>query len=391
MTIILIIIGILMFMSLILVHEFWHFQASRKLWVKVNEFWIGLPPKICKLWKDKKGTEYTLNLIPLWGFCAIKGDDLTNPKDFLAPDSLNSAKLWKKIIIILGWVFMNFLTARVLFTFLFWHGTQPLGITRNESSTSYLVPSLTFLESKGLVNGSIKSGVLIQEVMPNSLASSLQLQPQTVILSINNQTVSPQDFVSLLSSLSNQPVSLWLENWEIIDFTCPSECKLWIVISPNSDIEIKDIKFWLWWAMLASLYEIKSERVLTFDAFGMLWRSLFSFEKAKMKEAVGALAWPVGVIKMWEIFYQEWGWVAYLAFAGMISLALAIFNVLPIPALDGWRLLWMLIQSAFRLKPEKYAKGEWYVNTLFFYLFLLVWVIIIFKDLVVYWGLPTPF
>jgi regulator of sigma E protease len=88
---------------------------------------------------------------------------------------------------------------------------------------------------------------------------------------------------------------------------------------------------------------------------------------------------------------ESWAWVLYLAFAWIISLALAIFNVLPIPALDGGRVVWVIIQRVFRIKPEKYFVWEWYVNTVFFILLMVLWIYIILKDLVVYWWLPIPF
>jgi membrane-associated protease RseP (regulator of RpoE activity) len=64
---------------------------------------------------------------------------------------------------------------------------------------------------------------------------------------------------------------------------------------------------------------------------------------------------------------------------------------LPIPALDGGRALWMVLQSIFKIKPEKYFKYEWYVNMFFFYLILLLWVVIIVKDLVVFRWVNIPF
>jgi regulator of sigma E protease len=90
-----------MFMVLIVLHELGHFRAAKKTGVKVNEFGVGLPPKICTMRKDKSGTAYTLNRIPLGGFCALEGEDPSNPEVFYAKDSFITAKLWKKLIIIL--------------------------------------------------------------------------------------------------------------------------------------------------------------------------------------------------------------------------------------------------------------------------------------------------
>jgi hypothetical protein len=72
-----------------------------------------------------------------------------------------------------GGVTMNFITAWVIFTLLFWHGTQPLGISSEQSSQSYLIPSMNFLQQEGLVTGEIKSGVVIQEIIDNSLAQEI--------------------------------------------------------------------------------------------------------------------------------------------------------------------------------------------------------------------------
>ncbi|MDR0650406.1 MAG: site-2 protease family protein [Candidatus Peribacteria bacterium] len=143
--------------------------------------------------------------------------------------------------------------------------------------------------------------------------------------------------------------------------------------------------------MLAALHEIKAERNLTFKALGTLGSSLFSFNKGRVKDAFNSLAGPVGAVKMGEIFYQTGGRVAYLAFAGILSLALAIFNVLPIPALDGGRGIGILLQALFRRKPEKYFQYEGYINAFFFYLLLLLGIVIILKDLMVFWGVNLPF
>ena len=81
----------------------------------------------------------------------------------------------------------------------------------------------------------------------------------------------------------------------------------------------------------------------------------------------------------------------YLAFGGMISLGLAIFNLLPIPALDGGRAVGVLIQSIFGLKPEKYFNIEGYLNMLVFWLMMGLGIYIILLDLVRFWGVKIPF
>jgi membrane-associated protease RseP (regulator of RpoE activity) len=190
-----------MFMTLIILHELGHFRAAKKTGVKVNEFGIGLPPKICTLRKDKSGTKYTLNRIPLGGFCALEGEDANNPETFYAKESFITAKLWKKLIIIVGGVAMNFLTAWVIFTLLFWHGTQPLGVSNEQSSESYLIPSLTFLQQEGFATGEVKSGVIVQEVMEHSLAAEIGLQKGDILLQIGMNDITIENLNHLLTTL----------------------------------------------------------------------------------------------------------------------------------------------------------------------------------------------
>ena len=143
--------------------------------------------------------------------------------------------------------------------------------------------------------------------------------------------------------------------------------------------------------MKAALHEIKAEFSLTLTALGIVGKGLFSFNTEKAKDAINMLAGPVGAIKIGEILYSSGGRLAYLAFAGMISLALAFFNLLPIPALDGGRGIGVIIQALFKIKPEKYFQYEGYVNAFFFYLLILLGIVIIFKDLIFFRGIRIPF
>lgn len=393
-----VILWIVVFMVLVVLHEFGHFIAARKCWMKVPEFWIWLPPKICNLWKDKKGTQYTLNRIPLGWFCQIEWDDPTDKKSFENPNTLFTAPLWKRLIVIFAWVTMNFLTAWIIFTCIFRHWVQPLSISQiaeEKWSTSYLMASSSFLRDQWFLTWQVESWVLIQEVNAWWLWESLDLRPGDVLLSFDGAALNFSNFANLMASGANQTHTFTIQRWDISvvsdEFECIEGCKFDMLISENWNLQLSDIKFWLWKAMLAAFHEIWAEWNLTMDALWILWKWLFSFNKWAMKDALNNLSWPVGAVKIWWLFYEMWGWSAYLAFAAIISLALAIFNVLPIPALDWGRAVWMILQSIFKIKPEKYFKYEWYVNMFFFYLLLLLWVVIIVKDLIVFWWVNIPF
>lgn len=394
----LVILGILVFLILVILHEFGHFIAARRCWMKVPEFWIWLPPKVCNLWKDKKWTQFTLNRIPFGWFCQIEWDNPDDKESFNKPNTLFTAKLWKRLIVLFAWVAMNSLTALIIFTWLFWHWVKPLSVSQiaeEKWSTSYLMASSTFLREEWFLTWEVKNWVLVEQVNAWGLWEKIDLKPDDVLLKFDDIDLDFTNFLDIMDSWANQTHTFTIQRWDIEivseEFECKEICRFDIIIAENWNIELSDIKFWFWWAIIAAFHEIWAEWNLTMDALWILWKGLVSFNKWEMKDALNSLAWPVWAVKIWWMFYEMWWWWAYLAFAAIISLALAIFNILPIPALDWGRAIWMILQSAFKIKPEKYFKYEWYVNTFFFYLILLLWVILIVKDLIVFRWVNIPF
>ncbi|MDR0905534.1 MAG: site-2 protease family protein [Oscillospiraceae bacterium] len=108
-----IVLAILIFGILIAIHELGHFVAAKKLGVKVNEFAIGMGPK---LWSKKKGeTVYAIRLLPIGGACVMEGEDEDNPD----PRSFNAQKRWKRVIILAAGAFMNFMFGLVIVLILY--------------------------------------------------------------------------------------------------------------------------------------------------------------------------------------------------------------------------------------------------------------------------------
>lgn len=397
MTILLILLGVFSFMILVITHELGHFFAAKKSGVKVNEFWIGLPPRICKVWTDKSGTEYTINAIPLGGFCVLEGDDPNRPEATYAKNSFVTAKLWKKLIIMVWGVTVNALTAFLIFTGLFCHGTTSIGISWLETSESYFMPWKDFAISQNLVTVHDQSWVLIVQLSGENEI----LEVWDILLEFNGQEVTLDTITTLLDS------GKWKENVlkvsrinqeqtareeKEIWLSCSEEtCRLWALMSAYQEYEYQPIKFWFGDAVKASFHEIGAERSLTFDFLGKIWNSLLSFDKEQMKEAVSSLSGPVGIIKVGEVIFERNGCSWYLAFVWIIALSLAIFNLLPIPALDGGSWLCLIIQAIFNISHEKYTKYITYINAFFFWSLMALGIIIIFKDLVQIWGVPIPF
>lgn len=400
-----IILWILLFMFLVLIHELGHFISAKKSWVKVLEFGIWIPPKVCKLRTDKSGTEYTLNLFPLGGFVRLKWEDQNNKEDFYAPDSLITAKLWKKVIIVCAGVVMNFLFAWLIFSVVFWKWTQPIWIIpvdkHVENNQSYLIPNVEFIKEKNLIKWWIdKIKPIVAYVWTWSEAEKAGLIVEDTIMKINGKEVNWLEFSTSFfkdNELCGKEIEIQIKRWEnILDKTANIDadtCKLGIVpvssLDPQKDFEV--IKFWFAGWIKAGLKETYYQTKTTLVLLWQLGKNLFSFDKDRIKEATSSLSSPVWVTKIVQQLVELDQRTRFLALFGIISLALAIFNILPIPALDGGRLLGFLIQSWLRLKEEKYFNIEWYINFVFFVLLMWFWVYIMLKDLVRFWDFHIPF
>lgn len=122
-----ILLALVVFFIVVFIHEMGHFFVARWSGVKVLEFGIGIPPRLKKMFRDKKGTEWTLNWLPIGGFVRLKGEDSTSLES-KAKDALPQAKWWKQVLILLAGVTMNFLLSGVIFGMLFFLGTSPLHV-----------------------------------------------------------------------------------------------------------------------------------------------------------------------------------------------------------------------------------------------------------------------
>lgn len=394
-----IIAWILLFMFLVVVHEFWHFIAAKKSWVKVLEFWIWIPPKAFTFYKDKDWTEYTINWLPLWWFVRLKWENPDDTETFHAKDSFITQNLFKKVLILVWWVAVNLLFAWLFFTAAFWKWIEPISIVPESMLSidpeSYMMPTQDFLDRQWLLSGDVQHWpIKVQQVLPDSIAEDVGIMSWTVITSISWQEVDTSNLQSVLRENIWKEIQIWFEkDWQKYEEKAECQydrCLLWIAMKQYSDIEVLPMQFWLWWWMAAWAHEIKAQTRLTFHVLGNIFSQLITFEREKARDAVENLAWPVWAVKVWEIILDEFWFWQYLAFWWMISLALAIFNALPIPALDWWRLVGAIIQSVWKLKPEKYFVVEWYMNLLFFVLLMSLGIYIIFLDLARFWWV-NPF
>jgi membrane-associated protease RseP (regulator of RpoE activity) len=207
------VIGIFMFMGLVLIHEIGHFITAKRSGVKVLEFGICIPPKVCTLRTDKSGTKYTLNLIPLGGFVRLKGEDPKDEADFNAKDSFIKAKMKNKIVILVAGVCMNLLLARVLFTAIFTMGTQPISVLPENAlsshQNSYLMPTVDFLYKQGFISGDLVSTpAKIEKVSSKMLGEEMGLLSGDTVVSINNEPVDVRNIGSVLKKNIDKDIAI---------------------------------------------------------------------------------------------------------------------------------------------------------------------------------------
>jgi len=379
-----IIIWILWFLILIILHELWHFIASRMCWVKVYEFWLWIPPKIKTLYKDKKWTEYTLNALPLWWFIRPKWEDLSKDSEIYDKDSFHSKPVWQKFIILSAWVIMNLIIAFVIFVLAFWHGIKPIIVipdsSNNFTAESYLFPTTSFAKKVWYITWNTTKQLKVEWILKTkkTLSSQIDIQTWDIIKTINLKNIDTSNVGIILKKNIWKKVNIWiLRKNKKIHFTakCPEDsCLLWIYF--NSDRKIQADKMNFTESIFWSLHEIKAQTILTFEWLWLLYHKLTHWQ---VKQAMQKLSWPVGAVAIWKYILKIWIW-EYIAFIWAISFALAIFNILPIPALDGWRILTTAIMHLFKLNPKKYLVIENYITIFFFAILMIIWVYIMYLD-----------
>jgi regulator of sigma E protease len=388
---------IILLLFLVTIHEFGHFILARKSGVTVHEFAVWMWPKVRSFGKDKKWTEFTLRALPIWWFVRIKWESPDEAGVFEAKDSFLNASFLQKIAILLGWIVMNIIGAWIIFTIGFSVWVKPIQLLPDNvlkwESRSYLMPTVSFLKESGFLSGDVKpEEAEVEYIAPDGLAEQIGLQKWDTILSVQWVSVNTKNLPETLKEYIGKEFLLVVERqWDkkSLPVTCPEDaCFLGIKVWWKVSYELLPIKFSLPKAMIVALEEMREQSRLTFNG---LWNIVKQLWTSKRWETVNKLSWPIGAAKIWQWILETGGWVMFLIFWWMLSLGLAIFNLLPIPALDGGRLLWVIIQKLFRLKPEKYYTIEWWINTVFFFALLILWFYIMAHDLVKAWWVKIPF
>ncbi len=362
-----VIIFIAVLVVLILVHEFGHFLFAKIFNVKVEEFGIGYPPRAAKLAKIGD-TEYTLNWLPFGGFVKLLGE---NREEDLAEEdkkrSLDNKKPWQKIIILLAGAFFNFLLAWILFSIVFFSGI-PLFWDKNYVENSDLIINKIVSDSPAFVSG-LENGDIIKDIYlkgdPN--VKPRLLSPDFVAAFISEH---PGEVLRLSFTSSEDKK---IKTVEIIPAQGvlkerPSQAAIGVSMTL-----VAKKKF----GILSSVYlGLKSSIEVVKDVFRGLVNLFYGIVigQADLKHVAG----PVGIASMVGEAASV-GFIYLLYFMALISANLAVINLLPIPALDGGRIVFALYEWVFGSKAPSWLENG--LNFIGFAALIILMLIVTYNDI----------
>ena len=322
------------FSAVIAIHEFGHFMVAKLCGVQVNEFSIGMGPVLCK--RVRKGTQYSIRALPVGGFVALEGEESPESKqaeETLSVDSdgevspsgipLNEAPVWQRALIMLAGAGMNFVLGFVVMAILITAQSEP-----------------------------ITSKVLYQ-VEENALCGQTGLQAGDKILAVNGRRC----FVAN---------DILYELMRTEDYTAD-----FTVLRDGKKVELPGVQFDTWqddkgethMSLGFTVYGIKKTplNVLKEAGNSVLYYGRIIFaslsDLLRGRESINDLSGPVGIVTAIGQA-ASYGWQDLLELLVLITVNLGIFNLLPFPALDGGKVVFLLIEGVTgHAVPEKIQSG----------------------------------
>ncbi|MFC1929329.1 RIP metalloprotease [Chloroflexota bacterium] len=327
---------------LILAHELGHFTTAKLFGVRVEEFGLGFPPRLLSI--RRGGTLYSVNAVPFGGFVKMAGEEDPN-----VPGSLASKKAGIRIIVLAAGSFMNALLPLLLF-------------------------SIAFMVPHNVVSGE----VIVKEVMSGSPAARAGIEAGDTILSIDgNQVRNIGDVHRRIQLNLGHQVDIMIkhddasmETVQVVPRWRPPESQgaTGIVVGMQ-DAEIVREHFPFWKAIPMGI----GECVETF----------VSFKNVIITMIIGAapviLAGPVGIAQLTGEVAKA-GFSPLLEFAAFFSINLAIINIFPLPALDGGRIVFVLLEWVRRGKRVS-PKVEGMIHTSGFFLLISAMLLFTYQDI----------
>lgn len=439
-TIALIVIGVLLFELIIFIHEFGHFITAKKSGVKVNEFSLGMGPKLFSFGKGE--TKYSLRLFPIGGYCAMEGEDEDSPE----PRAFNNAKIWKRMIIIIAGAVMNIILGLLLMFVI---------VVQQDSYSTTTVSA--FPPTSYSANSGLKAGDAIKEIngygistsmdfsYPISTADLKTVKGDTLAVykqdccnylynmaakavqeqgeSISDETINALNKTLITASGKINAVNekesaneIYQEYYKEInsllgikDYTI-EEIKVKetrqrytadiLVERDGEEVMLNDVQFFTYTTedddepkMSMDFYVEQMDKTVgsvisqtykqTISTCKMVYASLgglltgkFGFKDLSGPVGIASAVTDVASQSLQSGFLDAVNSIIYVMM--IITVNLGLFNMLPFPALDGGRFVFLLIE-AIRRKPVP-RKAEAVVNSIGMALLILLTVVITISD-----------
>lgn len=326
------------------IHEFGHFLFAKKAGIYVYEFSIGMGPRLCKFKRKNDETEYSIRLLPIGGFVQMAGE--TDEVDEKVPKEKNMQnKTWiQRFLVVIAGIMFNFFLAIVL------------------------------LFVVGLATNSPQSTTITKEVEKDSPAYKAGLVDGDRIVAINNKKINSADRLQLELAVLNGKTA----EFKVIDQNNNEKI---ITITPEKITEGKTTSYKYGFGLKTKTHKGIWEAIkYAFMKFGSLIVQMFLTIWYLITGKVGLsnLSGPVGIYSVVEQS-AKLGFINVIYLTGYLSLNIGVMNLLPIPALDGGRLLFLIIEKikGTPLNP----KYENLINNIGFLLLMLLIVFVSYNDI----------
>lgn len=323
--------AIFVFLLVVVIHEGGHFAVAKLVGIRVNEFSIGMGPKL--LQKIKGETTYTLRIFPIGGYVKMEGED----EDSEDPRGFSKVSVWSRIAVVSAGAIMNFILAIVVLSIVAFSFGNPT-TTIKEIIEDY--PAMQY----GMLPGDKIVSIDDVEINNwNQIVETVNSTQTTTILNINVLRQGENILLKIKPILDDERVVIGI-----------------VPESEKSFLKAVEAGFNNTWYFLKVMFNFI---VMTFQG----------------QVTTDDLAGPVGVINIIGT-QAKMGFINLLNILGFISVNLGFFNLLPIPALDGSRIAFLLVE-AIRGKPVD-PKKEGFVHFLGFIFLISLMLLVTYKDLI---------
>lgn len=346
----------------VMVHEWGHFIVCRRNGIRVEEFSFGLPPRAKVLWTDRHGTKFCLGWIPLGGYVRPLGEDEEGTAK--QPGSFGSKSVWVRMRMVLAGIVMNFVLAFALLWGLYMVGTQPIFLSEEDYIGAVERQEVHV----------VHKGIQVSEVQRDGAASAAGFVAGDVIVRFEGEEMpTMKRLLEVSDGLKGQEVVYGLlRDGEVVDvrLRLSDEGRIGVTIADITSMD--DVKYPPVKAFGIAAYQTVRLTEYSVRSFGSLLGSLVAGDG--IPEDIGG---PVRIAFIAREFLEH-GFKEFLKFVAFLSVTLGAINVLPIPALDGGRFLFLLAEALLGRPVSEKWEGR--IHLFGFVLLIVLAVAVTYKD-----------